>query len=50
MDPDGLADFIAGHKHSIDKINGAQIIRQLNGSRLNFCLVDRIGFRICNLI
>jgi hypothetical protein len=48
MGSDGLADFLAGHKHSIDKIDGAQIIGQLNGSRLNFRIVDPIGFRVCN--
>jgi hypothetical protein len=45
---DGIPLFIIGHKHSIDNMDDAQIIRQLNGTRQNFLIVDPIDFRVCN--
>jgi hypothetical protein len=30
-------------------MDDAQIIRQLNGTRQNFLIVDPIDFRVCNL-
>lgn len=47
MGRNGLADLFTGHKDSIDSVDGADVIGQLNSSRLDFRLVNHVELRAC---